>query len=1662
MKQKVAAKLWKRVLSTGLSLAMAVTLLPPVEVRAVEGESTVLKAGSIDVSSDKLIKNQPFASITGSEKFSSPVLATRKVVKRVGTDNIEVKPTTGITTDLLIAAAEAKYNTTSDGGGQDIIASVSSDGGKTWKYSYPLRFPDSAASGNEEATTVSDPVLIEETKYEDTAGGVYVSGGTVYLLANVYPGGVAPADGFTYPGAGTGYVEIDGAKYLALTDTYEKAAVNPTAESADYKYYVGAFAEDGYAPVNDMSSKTVATIDSKQYYVDKWYNLYSKDGDAYTEVKQEGGQLDAAEGATDELQQNVFYKGSMLHVYNTSYIMCVTSANTADAEEGEVWSAPEILNPQLEQGEDELLSLCSGKGLVTTAGRFAVPVYIKKATEDTTLEEAEETAGMIWKYNDCEHGEAGMPWAHRADVPAFTDAETQTEEPNWMKGGEIVELSRGQLRMFIRHGRGNIYYADAGRSLTSDEPGGESSRVDRASVDMFTFNEPVQTGSSITRDAKVSALEYSKAVNPSSNTASKAILTAMPTGTGHTNGMFVMFGRDADSDVKNPTMSRIQSHVLSNGNFASATMDEMNYGSNIGLVWENGRGTVRFENFYMLDLLANSAGNTADNLYVKGLEYDLELRPNGDAYTRSYNVTGQENMEPSDRDWTAAGNDNFEVSFNAGDATTKEVPALYSIKGGDVTNAKLSDVFNNTPDTAVDIENAEFTFTRPSNTDELKNVYTVYSATAERYLTNYTTANTFFSTTLRNNMRFVYDATRKAFLVSKPVTNGSNPATDGTRYLIFNTYGYTFNSNERSGADTGQYKYGLQLLRKLTSDEAAELGEENVINLGPADSDDYKYTKITSGEGIEDGRKYLIAYEVPANTEDTAFADGGYVILYPRNNFSNYGKLVYGTRTAPVAAAKTLTITPKAATTDPVDLTVNNITYHITVKHETITVPKGGSTFIDNVDLDDVNLGSTSLVTKLEATESRKALFDCMREANNSLSGYSTTPNWEANVANAEFVITEAGTGDDGLKLYHIFSELEGNYLVNTNAGSYFDTTPATQTLTLTDENADPENASFEIRRRATVGNNRYVYFFYQRMAFDAVSEKGNYGSSGDFGFEFLKKRTDGIEDMSDPIPGYQRVNKIESGESYLITEYYKETTGEERDVIIVLYPRNGITNQSKMYTTTEVPGVRLTASANAETGNTAEITIGGTTYIVEIEGTCDHNYPKTVTSVEATCKKPGTTGDVICSNCREVLEEGTPTPVKDHTWTDNWTTTDPVIDRTNKTVTDGARTRTCSGGEETETEVISGEAYLLKTIGEKIAQAETEKSKTDDYAAETIKALEDAIAAATDAVSGQTPADVAGKIDALIALESALDPDNMVSQDDYDSRKDTLDGLLTEAGNKVSQTDVYTEESLAALQAVLDEIGENLSYTEMQQAIDDLTAALDSLITLDEKTCEEMLPSLKEALASKEQIAAGGQKNYTDESWKKFINAYNTLNGKTDEELIAMGSVELTRLLNDLNTKLEEKGTTPPPSESKIKVNTDYTVSGVVYTVTDAVKNEVVLKKGANAKKFTVPATVSINSVTCKVVGIGDSAFSGYKKLKNVIIGENVTSIGAKAFFKCTKLSKVTMNGAKAPAIKKAAFKKTASKVTVKAKKLNKKQKKAFLKVLKKTGKISKKSVVK
>lgn len=48
------------------------------------------------------------------------------------------------------------------------------------------------------------------------------------------------------------------------------------------------------------------------------------------------------------------------------------------------------------------------------------------------------------------------------------------------------------------------------------------------------------------------------------------------------------------------------------------------------------------------------------------------------------------------------------------------------------------------------------------------------------------------------------------------------------------------------------------------------------------------------------------------------------------------------------------------------------------------------------------------------------------------------------------------------------------------------------------------------------------------------------------------------------------------------------------------------------------------------------------------------------------------------------------------------------------------------------------------------------------------------------------------------------------------------------------------------------------------------------------------------------------------------------------------------------------------------------------------------------------------------RITGIDSSAFANASKLKSVTIGSNVRQIGAKAFYNCKSLAKVTVNTSK------------------------------------------------
>lgn len=134
--------------------------------------------------------------------------------------------------------------------------------------------------------------------------------------------------------------------------------------------------------------------------------------------------------------------------------------------------------------------------------------------------------------------------------------------------------------------------------------------------------------------------------------------------------------------------------------------------------------------------------------------------------------------------------------------------------------------------------------------------------------------------------------------------------------------------------------------------------------------------------------------------------------------------------------------------------------------------------------------------------------------------------------------------------------------------------------------------------------------------------------------------------------------------------------------------------------------------------------------------------------------------------------------------------------------------------------------------------------------------------------------------------------------------------------------------------------------------------------------------------------------------------------------------------------------------------------VGGATYKVTDAKAAAVEFSAPKkNATSVTIPATVKVNGKSCKVTSIKAKAFSGNKKLKSVVIGKNIKTIGKQAFFKCTKLKKVTFKGTAVKKIGAKAFAKTNKKMTVTVpKKLKKKALNSYKKLLKKAG-VSKKA---
>lgn len=145
----------------------------------------------------------------------------------------------------------------------------------------------------------------------------------------------------------------------------------------------------------------------------------------------------------------------------------------------------------------------------------------------------------------------------------------------------------------------------------------------------------------------------------------------------------------------------------------------------------------------------------------------------------------------------------------------------------------------------------------------------------------------------------------------------------------------------------------------------------------------------------------------------------------------------------------------------------------------------------------------------------------------------------------------------------------------------------------------------------------------------------------------------------------------------------------------------------------------------------------------------------------------------------------------------------------------------------------------------------------------------------------------------------------------------------------------------------------------------------------------------------------------------KKLVNGRDyTLTWKNNKNI---GTASVT-----IKGKGKYNGSVTKKFRITVQKNAVYTVSRLKYKISNADtsgKGTVVFTGAtdkAARKALTIPTTVKIGGKNFRVTAIGGSAMSGAKKLTTVKIGANIMTVGAKAFYGCSKLSNVTIFGTK------------------------------------------------
>lgn len=320
----------------------------------------------------------------------------------------------------VIAGGDIRYgNGTDDPANIETVIRYSDDNCKTWSdIVWVNHFNDMEDADHNNAIPTSasfcDSAICQDKN------------GVVYHVCDACPAYMGLWRAGTY-GKDNGFIDSK----LALCDkTNHEKAESTTLDKKHYPYYVDNFNEDGFAPVLRFSDNS----SYKNYFVDRFYNIYEKNGEEYSPILIKQMNKDGSLNDNDVIA-NIFYAYAPIKIYPTYYLWVRKSFDN-----GESWSEGKILN--LEIGSKGFTGFSPGVGICIE----------KDGKQRVIFSVYDNNDGK--EYTSVIYTDDGENW-HRSEKANQVGATGKSSE------SQMVLLHNNVLRMYSRNTVGFIGYTES-------------------------------------------------------------------------------------------------------------------------------------------------------------------------------------------------------------------------------------------------------------------------------------------------------------------------------------------------------------------------------------------------------------------------------------------------------------------------------------------------------------------------------------------------------------------------------------------------------------------------------------------------------------------------------------------------------------------------------------------------------------------------------------------------------------------------------------------------------------------------------------------------------------------------------------------------------------------------------------------------------------------------------------------------------------------------------------------------------------------------------------------------------------------------------------------------------------------------------------------------